>query len=111
MTDHEYLKFRDFALQEGQLWDAVRHGVRKGFKAYKDKRVDQKRKSNSLIQRIMSAEGEELKDLVKQMVDDRLTVSNGKVVPVPKVKTVAQEVFENAHVYRLRARNQSTASW
>lgn len=96
MDERRVLRFKDFMLQEGEVWDALRHGVSTGVKAYKQKRADQKKQSEAdkLSQKILSAEGKDLEQLVRQIVRQGYTLRNGKVVKPSKVKYMSQEVLE-----------------
>lgn len=96
MDDRRVLRFKDFILEEGELWDAVCFGVNKGLKAFKHKRQEQAKKSETtkLTQQILSAEGADIRRLVKKIVDNGYSVKDGKVTDLPKRKLVSMEVLE-----------------
>jgi len=85
------LKFQEFVLEEGELWDAVRVGV----KAFREKRQEQKSvtQEKKLTDKILTAEGGELRKLVKQIVDKGLTVKDGEVVKPERQKTLSKEFW------------------
>lgn len=102
-TWKEAVRFRDYIaqdqLQEGEVWDALRVG----FRAYKKKREEQRRVTEKkvLADKIIAAEGEDLRQLVKQLVDQGLTVQNGKAVEPSRIKKMSKEVLE-AHGIHVR---------
>jgi hypothetical protein len=79
-------------LEEGEMWDAVCCGIG----AFKKKRAQQKKVSQEkkLTDKVMSAEGEELKALIKQIVADGYSVQSGKVKKPPRVKKMHKEMLE-----------------
>lgn len=81
-------RFKDFVLEEGPFWDAICHGVSKGMEAFKEKRAQQAKKEErpkpkDLGQKLLAAEGEELKSVIKQIVDNGFTIKQGKVQKKP----------------------------
>lgn len=75
-------KFQDFMIEEG-FFDCVFHGMNVGYKAYAKKRKQEakKDKKEDVKRKYMSAEGEELKDIIKKMIEDDLTIDkNGEVI-------------------------------
>lgn len=70
MDERRVLSFKQYVLEEGEVWDALCHGVKSGMKAYQQKRVEQKKHTDAhkLAQQILNAEGSELQQLVKQIV-------------------------------------------
>lgn len=34
------MKFKDYMIEEGEMFDAVKHGMSSGFKAFREKRVE-----------------------------------------------------------------------
>ena len=74
-------QFKKFVLQEGEIWDAVVHGVDSGFKEFQKKRKEQKEKTEQkkLSEKIIDVDKKEIKDLVKQIVSNGYTISNGEV--------------------------------
>lgn len=81
-------KFKDFVLEEGPFWDAICHGFSKGVEAFNDKRAQQtkkqeKPKPKDLGQKLLAAEGEELKNVIKKIVDNGFTIKQGKVQKKP----------------------------
>lgn len=101
------MRFKEYMLEEGEMFDALKHGVSSGIKAFKKKRVEQKKASEekALNDKIMTAEGEDLRRLIKQIVDKGLTVQNGRVQQPCRVKHMNKEVLENVHSQR---RNQAS---
>lgn len=97
------MRFKEYLLEEGEIWDAVRFG----FQSYQRKRQEQKQKSveKMIADKILSAEGKDLQQLVKRMVELGLTVQNGKVVKRPLVKTMSKEVLE--HVLQSQGRRET----
>ncbi len=74
-------KFEDYMVDEGFL-DCLGHGVKEGWRAFAKQRAQEKKQDekSELTQKIMAAEGDELKKLVRQMVEKNLTVDKkGKV--------------------------------
>mgnify|MGYP001445025422 CR=1 FL=1 len=74
-------KFEEYMVDEGFL-DCLSHGVKEGWRAYAKKRAQEKKQDekSDLTQKIMTAEGDELKKLIRQMVEKNLTMDkNGKV--------------------------------
>lgn len=93
--------FKEFILEEGPLWDALCHGVKTGLEAFRSKRVEQKKPKEepkvtpkTLTQKILTAEGDDLKALVKQIVDNGYTVKQGKVTKPPLVKNSTDWLLE-----------------
>jgi hypothetical protein len=101
-TRRVLMRFREFMLEEGDMLDAIKHGVSTGVKAYKKKRSQQKKrtKQQTLTDKIMAAEGDDLKNLISQIVDNGYTVRNGKVQEPDRVKHMSKEVLE--HVFSQR---------
>jgi hypothetical protein len=91
MAERRVLRFKDFVLEEGEIWDAVCHGV----KAFKQKRKQQAKKSEAkkLGDAVLNAEGADLRRLVKQIVDKGYTVKN-EVVKPSRIKHMNKEVLE-----------------
>ena len=79
-------QFREFVYQEGEIWDAVMHGVNSGFKAFQTKRNEQKGKTEQkkLTEKIIDADKKDIKALVKKIVSNGYTISNGEVKDSPK---------------------------
>ena len=74
-------KFEEYMVEEGFL-DCLGHGVKEGWKAFAKKRAAEKKQDekSELTQKIMTAEGDELKKLIRQMVEKNLTIDKkGKV--------------------------------
>lgn len=71
-------EFKKFVLQEGDLLDAVKVGVKAGLKAFTKKREQQqtKQESKTLANKILDAEGKELEGLIKQIVDNKFSIKN-----------------------------------
>lgn len=90
------MKFKDYMIEEGEMFDAVKHGMSSGFKAFREKRVEQKNKSDNdaLTAKIVTAEGDELKQIIKQIVSKGLTVKDGKVQEPCRIKHVNKGVLE-----------------
>ena len=68
-------------VEEGFL-DCVGHGVKEGWRAFSKKRTEERKqdKKQELSQKILTAEGEQLKQLVRQMVSQSLTIDKeGKI--------------------------------
>ena len=99
------MRFKEYMLEEGEMFDAIKHSVKTGVKAFRKKREQQKNKSveKALTDQIMTAEGEDLRRLIKQIVDKGLTVKNGKVQQPCRIKHMNKEVLEHVHAQR---RNQ-----
>jgi hypothetical protein len=79
-------KFKEYLLEEGEQWDAIVHGFKTGWTAYKDKRTEQKQKTikEKVNEKLLTAEGEQLKDLVKQIVSNDFRVTrNGELKDKP----------------------------
>jgi hypothetical protein len=71
------ITFKKFVLQEGDLLDAVKIGVKAGLKAFTKKREQQtKQESKDLTNKILDAEGKELEGLIKQIVDNKFSIKN-----------------------------------
>jgi len=96
VDERRLLRFREFVLEEGELWDAMRVGVDTGVKAFKHKRKDQSKQSEvkKLSQQIFSAEGADLRLLVKKIVDNGYSIKNGEVVAPSREKLISKEVLE-----------------
>lgn len=73
--------FKEYILEEGELWDAVKHGVSKGVKAFRQKQQQQKNKSEqkTLMNQLMNAEGDELKLVIKKIVDNGYTIKGNGI--------------------------------
>lgn len=65
-------KFKQFILEEGDLLDAVKHGVKQGIKAFSAKRKQQE--SKTLAGKILNADGKELESLIRQIVNDGFSI-------------------------------------
>jgi hypothetical protein len=78
-------QFKEFVLEEGELFDALKHGVQVGLKAFREKRQEQakEREPQALTKKILSAEGKDLESLVKKIVDNGYTIKGGQVVARP----------------------------
>ena len=100
------MRFKEFVLEEGEMFDAVKHGMSTGFKAFRAKREQQKHKTQAdvLTDKIMTAEGEDLRILIKQIAAKGLMVKDGKVQEPSRIKPMNKEVLENVHTQR---RNQA----
>jgi hypothetical protein len=72
---------KEYMIQEGPFWDALKHGVATGVKAYSKKRKELANKSEVKIMtsKILGAEGKDLDVLLKQIVDNGYTIKNGAV--------------------------------
>lgn len=68
------MKFKEFVLEEGEFFDALKHGIKTGFNAFKVKRQEQKKESKDLRHKVLSAEGKELESLIKQIVDNKFSI-------------------------------------
>jgi hypothetical protein len=68
------MEFKDFVLEEGDLLDAIKLGVKSGIKAFKDKRKQQANKT--VADKLLGAEGKELEVLIRQIVDDGFSIQN-----------------------------------
>ena len=70
------MKFREFMLEEGDLLDALCHGIKTGYKAFVKKREQQAKKTEAKAtqQKLLNATGKELHDLVKQAVNDKMSI-------------------------------------
>jgi CRISPR/Cas system-associated exonuclease Cas4 (RecB family) len=81
-------QFKEFMLEEGEVWDAVVHGVSSGVKAFQKKRTEQKSatEKQKLSEKIIDADKKEIKDLVKKIVSNGYTIKNGQVKEAPKVQ-------------------------
>ena len=73
--------FRDYVLEEGDRLDAIVHGFKTGWKAFKGMRKQQvdRTEQQKLTDKIMSAESKDLQKLVKQVVSNGYTFKNGQV--------------------------------
>ena len=82
------MRFKEFVLEEGDRWDALCHAVRKGTDAYKNKRKEQKNRTemDSLTEKLFASEGKELETVIKKIVEKGYTVLDGKVKEQPLVK-------------------------
>lgn len=79
-------QFREFVVRECDLWDAMVHGVKKGYNAFKDKRKEQTKKSEKkkISEKMLNAKNkDDIKDLVKSILDNGYTISNGRIKEVP----------------------------
>jgi len=88
-------------LVEGERWDALCHGFKTGVKTYKNKRQEQKAATecDKITQRLVTAEGKELEDLIKRIVKKGYVLKNGEVTdPVKVVKTAHQEMWEHGRI-------------
>lgn len=94
--------FREFVLEEGEVWDALKIGVKTGMKAYRQQRTQQKTKNEQkvLMQRLMSAEGNALDTLVKQAVEQGYTVKNGEVVKAAPVAAGSNDWLKECTIIR-----------
>ena len=90
------MRFKEFVLEEGDMIDALKHGFKTGIKAFQDKRKEQEKKTQKqkMTDAILTAEGGDLRRLIKKIVDDGYTVSNGKVKDPSRVKHMNKEVLE-----------------
>lgn len=64
-------------LEEGDLLDALCHGIKTGYKAFVKKREQQAKKTEAKAttqQKLLSANGSELHALVKQVVNDKMSI-------------------------------------
>lgn len=70
------MKFREFMLEEGDLLDALCHGIKTGYKAFVKKREQQAKKTESKVtqQKLLNATGKDLHDLVKLAVNDKMSI-------------------------------------
>lgn len=90
-------RFKEFVLEEGDVWDALCHSFSTGFKAYREKRDQQKNttEQQKLTQKLFSAEGKELSAIIRQIVEKGYTVQQGQVINRPtRWKTKHQEMLE-----------------
>jgi recombination DNA repair RAD52 pathway protein len=103
------MKFKEYMFEEGDMFDALKHSVKTGVKAFRKKREEQSKRSEekALTNQILTAEGDDLRRLIKQIVDKGLTVKNGEVIKPCRIKHMNKEVLE--HVYAQR-RNQAAES-
>lgn len=86
-------RFKEFLLEEGPFLDAVCHGVKIGYEAFKRKRLEQK-PPESLAEKILSSEGEEVKQVAKELVDSGYKAKKGKITKTPKVKRSTDWLLE-----------------
>lgn len=88
--------FKQYVIEEGELWDAVKFGLSTGLKAFSKKREQQKAKSEpkTILRQMLSAEGEELKAVVKKIVDNGYTVKDGRVQKPSPVKHINSWLYE-----------------
>ena len=106
-------KFKEYILEEGPFWDAICHGVKTGVAAFRSKRVEQSKPkeakvtAKTLTQKILTAEGDDLKQVVKQMVDKGFTMKHGKVTKTPRVTNAKDWLLE---CIRTRAASASARS-
>ena len=98
------MRFKDFIEQDKLNEVEIIDAVRCGFQAFKKKREEQKKQAEKkvVLSKVLSAEGEDLKSIVKWMIDHDLTIQNGHVVKSGKVKTMSKEVLE-ALIYKKSA--------
>lgn len=96
MEERRLLTFREYLLAEGDVWTAFCHGCKTGLKAYRHKRSEQKQsgEKKALAEKILSAEGKDLEQLVKKIVANGYTVRNGSVVQPDKQKSFHGEILE-----------------
>lgn len=93
-------RFKEYILEEGPFWDAVCHGFKTGVDAFRSKRVEQSKPKEakvtpkSLTQKILTAEGDDLKQVVKQIVDNGFKMKHGKVIKPPLVKNSKDWLLE-----------------
>lgn len=83
--------FKEFILQEGDIWDAMKHGVKQGIAAYRDVRNKQTKveKKTKLFDQLMLAKSEaEIKAVVRNIVANGCTISDGKLVDKPEAENM-----------------------
>lgn len=83
----EERRFEKYMLEEGEFLDAMKVGVKAGFKAFRRKREAQAKtdEKRAMDRKMLDAEGAELNNLIQQIVEKGYTIRNGKVVkPSPK---------------------------
>lgn len=88
--------FKEFVLEEGELFDAIKHGFTIGLKAFLEKRQEQTKEKEPeiLTKKILSAEGKELDGLIKQIVNNGYTIKQGNVVKPYKVVKATDWLME-----------------
>ena len=77
------IEFREWILEEGERWDALKHAVNTGFQAYKKKRDQQKQKTEKkkLLDKVMNSNGKAEEDAIDSIVRKGYTLSsNGELV-------------------------------
>ena len=79
-------EFRDYV--EGVRLDALTHAVKVGVKAYRTKlKKDQEKSEKKKIEdNVLSAEGDDLKQIIDRMVQKDYKLKDGKVSSEPRVK-------------------------
>ena len=72
------MRFKEFMIQEGDLLDAVKSGLKAGIETFKKTREDQikKQESKAIAAKLLGAKGKELESLIKQMVDNTFKIKN-----------------------------------
>ena len=84
-------KFQNYMIEEG-LFGCIEHGVKEGWKSFAKKRAEEKRKDEKgeMSKKILAAEGDQLKKLIRQMVDRNFTIDKeGKVQDAEKQRNQA----------------------
>ena len=72
------LEFREWILQEGDRWDALKYAVKKGFNAYAKKRNEQKQKTEeaNLRNKVLNTKGKAEEVAIDSMVQKGYTLSS-----------------------------------
>lgn len=89
-------KFKEFVLEEGQFFDAIKIGLKAGFKAFRKAREQQATadEKKQISDALMNAEGEQLKTLVCKMVDKGYTIQKDRVKKLSNRKSMNDWLYE-----------------
>ena len=78
------MRFKEY-INEGEIWDALCHGVKTGIRAFKEKRQEQKKEPGpkALLNQMVNAEGKDLESLIQKAVENGFTAHRGKLEKRP----------------------------
>lgn len=77
------IEFREWILEEGERWDALKHATKTGFNSYRKKREQQKKKfeKSQLRDRVVNSNGKAEEAAIDLIIQKGYTLSvNGELV-------------------------------